>query len=204
MFDKESLSLVAQAIYDDILLTFVSQGPLKHYLTHSAAELHKLYFVCRFPSVICTAQSHRNLSVIGEDELTCIVNALSGTQPVSVVLFQVQGFVQENIVQLYHKTGNLRQVYLFHECFVNATSVDLTVAVCASLRRHLSRIHVVSKYKNFQIVQNRQMKEVVKKTILLCWILRITQEVSKSSLRALNTQKLGYAAQQFYSYLQDP
>lgn len=35
MFDKESL---AQAIYDDILLTFVSQGPLKNYLTHSTAE----------------------------------------------------------------------------------------------------------------------------------------------------------------------
>ena len=33
--------------------------------------------------------------------------------------------------------------------FVNATCVDLVTAVCSSLRRHLSRVHCISKYQDF-------------------------------------------------------
>ena len=117
MLAKESLNLIAQAIYNDLVTDFVSQGPLKQYLRLSVSEPHQVYFVCRFPSMIRTEQHNRKLFVIGEDELSCVFTALSGTQPVSIVLFGVQGFAQEQNLQLYHKADNLRQVLLFHECF---------------------------------------------------------------------------------------
>lgn len=147
MLDKELFCLVAQAIYDDLFLAVNEQGPLKQHLCHRTAKSRKIFFACRYPSVLRATQNHRNLLVISEDELNCVVVALAGTQPVSVVLFQVQVHVQENIIQLYHTADKLCHVCLFHECFVNATSVDLVTAVCTTLRRHLSRVHLCPSIK---------------------------------------------------------
>ena len=162
MLDKEPFCLIAQAIYDDLLLSFGEQGLLKRHLGHSTTKSHKIFFVCRYPSVIRTLQNHRVLKVISEDELESLLSALAGTQRISVVLFQVQAHVQENILQLYHTAEKLLYVCLFHECFVNATSVGLVTAVCTTLRRHLSRVHCVSKYQNFVYAPNGNMKKVTK------------------------------------------
>ena len=107
-------------------------------------------------------QNNRDLFVISEDELECIVTALAGTQPISIVLFQVQAHVQESIIQLYHTAEKLSYVCLFHECFVNAVCVDLVTAVCATPRRHLSRVHCVSKCKDFVFTPTGQMKRITK------------------------------------------
>lgn len=162
MLDKELCCLIAQAIYKDHFLAVTGQGPLRQHLSHRTVEFHKIFFARRYPSALRTTQNHRNLAVVSEDELECVVTALAGTQLISVVLFQVQGHVQENIVQLYHTAEKLWRVCLFHECFVNATSVDLITAVCTSLRRHLSQVHSVAKYRNFSYAPTGQMKEITK------------------------------------------
>ena len=87
---------------------------------------------------------------------------LAGTQSVSVVLFQVQTHFQKNVLQLYHEADKLSYVCLFHECFVNATCVDLVTAVCSSLRRHLSRVHCISKYQDFTYSPDGNKKKITK------------------------------------------
>ena len=62
------------------------------------------------------------------------------------------------MLQLHHQADNLRQILLLHECFLTATCVDLTVGVCAFLKRHLSRTHKICKYKNFDLVQTLSAK----------------------------------------------
>ena len=47
MLSKESLSLIAQNIYDDLLLAFEAQGVLKKYVQFSVSESHLLN--CRVP-----------------------------------------------------------------------------------------------------------------------------------------------------------
>ena len=167
MLDKEPFCLIAQAIYDDLLLSFGEQGLLKRHLGHRTAKSHKIFFVCRYPSVIRTTQNHRDLKVISEDELESLLTALAGTQRISVVLFQVQAHIQKNIIQLYHTADKLSYVCLLHECFVNATSVDLVTAVCTTLRRHLSRVHCVSKYQDFVYAPNGHMKKLPRVSITL-------------------------------------
>ena len=123
---------------------------------------HKIFLVCRFPSVINTLHNHEDLKVVSEDEMEILLSALAGTQRISVVLFQVQAHFQENILQLYHEAEKLSCVCLFHECFVNATSVDLVTAVCITLRRHLSRVHSISKYQDFVYSPDGNKKKITK------------------------------------------
>ena len=162
MLDKEAFCLIAQAIYDDLLSSFIGQGSLRRHLVQPAFATHKVFFICRFPSAINMSHYHEDLKVISEDEVGILQSALAGTQFVSVVLFQVQTHFQKNVLQLYQEAEKLSYVCLFHECFVNATSVDLVTAVCSSLRRHLSRAHCISKYQNFIYSQDGNKKKITK------------------------------------------
>ena len=117
MLDKEAFCLIAQAIYDDLLLSFVGQGSLRRHLVQPTVATHNFFFVCRFPSAINTSHYHEDLKVISEDEMGILQSALAGTQSVSVVLFQVQTHFQKNVLQLYHEADKLSYVCLFHECF---------------------------------------------------------------------------------------
>ena len=162
MLDKEPFCLIAQAIYDDLLLSFDEQGLLKRHFDQSAVKSHQIFFVCRYPSVISTLHNHEDLKVISEGEVEILLLALAGTQRISVVLFQVQAHFQENILQLHQQAERLSYVCLFHECFVNATSIDLVTTVCTTLRRHLSRVHSVSKYQDFVYSPNGNLKKITK------------------------------------------
>ena len=164
MLDKEAFCLIAQAIYDDLLLLLVGQGALRRHLIQPAGSTHKIFFICRFPSASNTSHYHEDLKVISEDEMGILQSALAGTQSVSVVLFQVQTHFQKKVLQLYQDADKLAYVCLFHECFVNATCVDLVTAVCSSLRRHLSRVHCVSKYQEFVYSPDGNQKKVTKST----------------------------------------
>ena len=147
MLDKEAFCLIAQAIYDDLLLSLAGQGSLRRHFVQPTVTAHKIFLICRFPSAINTSHYHDDLKVVSEDEMGILQSALAGTQSISVVLFQVQKHFQKNVLELYQDADKLSYVCLFNERFSNATSVDLVTAVCSSLRRHLSRVHCISKYK---------------------------------------------------------
>ena len=162
MLDKEAFCLIAQAIYDDLLQSFVGQGLLRRHLVQPIGATRKIFFICRFPSAINMSHYHEDLKVISEDEMGILQSALAGTQSVSVVLFQVQAHFQKNVLQLYQEADKLSYVCLFHECFVNATCVDLVTAVCSSLRRHLSQVHCISKYQDFIYSPDGNKKKITK------------------------------------------
>ena len=73
MPSKESLSVITQAIYDDLFASFESQGCLRQHIRLSVSESHQIFFVCRFPSMIRTDRHTDNLFVIGEDELIVVL-----------------------------------------------------------------------------------------------------------------------------------
>ena len=79
--------------------------------------------------------------------------AVSGKRPVDIIICGVQSRLQDNLLQLYHSQSQLRHVILFHECFFNASSVDLTIGVCKTLRRYRSHIQRISKYRSFEFAQ---------------------------------------------------
>lgn len=70
----------------------------------------------------------------------------------------------------FHSNDHLRQILLFHERFFSATCVDLTIGVRTTLRRHLSHIHKICRYKNFAFTQAGRTRPVTKGTyfIALC------------------------------------
>ena len=162
MLDKEACCLISQAIYEDLVSSFRDQGSLRSQFGPRASQSHRVFFMCRFPSELCTLHNHRDLFVISEDDLEPIHTALAGTQNISIVLFQVQAHTQEKITQLYKDARRLSFVYLFHECFVNAVCLDLITAVGTALRRHLARVHCVSKYQDFTSAPTGQTKKVTK------------------------------------------
>ena len=162
MLDKEACCLVSQAIYEDLVLSFRNQGLLRSQFGPRVNQSHQVFFICRFPSELCTLQNHKDLFVISEDDLEPIHTALAGAQYISVVLFQVQTHIQEKILQLYRDAPKLFFVCLFHECFVNVVCFDLITAVCTTLRRHLGRVHCISKYQDFAYVPYGQTKKVTK------------------------------------------
>ena len=167
MLDKEACCLVSQAIYEDLVLSFRNQGLLRNQLGPRVNQSHQVFFICRFPSELCTLQNHMDLFVISEDDLESIRTALAGTRCISVVLFQVQTHVQEKIIQLYQDATKLSFVCLFHECFVNAVCFDLITAVCTALRRRLGRVHCISKYQEFAYAPFGQTKKVTKSIYLI-------------------------------------
>ena len=162
MLDKEACCLVSQAIYEDLVLSFRNQGLLRSQFGPRVNQSHQVFFICRFPSELCTLQNHKDLFVISEDDLEPIHTALAGAQYISVVFFQVQTHIQEKILQLYRDAPKLFFVCLFHECFVNVVCFDLITAVCTTLRRHLGRVHCISKYQDFAYVPYGQTKKVTK------------------------------------------
>ena len=162
MLDKEACCLVSQAIYEDLVSSFRNQGLLRSHLGPRLNQSHQVFFICRFPSELRTLQNHKDLFVISEDDLEPIHTALAGTQHISVVLFQVQTHIQEKIIQLYRDAQKLSFVCLFHECFVNAVCLDLIPAVCTALRRHLGRVHCISRYQDFAYAPFGQTKKVTK------------------------------------------
>ena len=164
MLDKEAFCLTAQAIYDDLLLSLAGQGSLRRHFVQPTVTAHKIFLICRFPSAINTSHYHDDLKVVSEDEMGFLQSALAGTQSVSVVLFQVQKHFQKNVLELYQDADKLSYVCLVNECFPNATSVDLVTAVCSSLRRHLSRVHCVSKYQDFIYSPDGNKKKITKST----------------------------------------
>ena len=162
MLDKEACCLVAQAIYDDLVSSFSNRGFLKNQLGPRVNQSHRIFFICRFPSELCTLQNHQDLLVASEDDLEAIHTALAGTQYISVVLFQVQAHIQEKILQLYQDATKLSFVCLFHECFVNAVCLDLVTTIGTAMRRHLARVHYVSRYQDFQFTPFGHTKKVTK------------------------------------------
>ena len=81
MLDKEAFCLIAQAIYDDLLLSFVGQGSLRRHIVQPTVATHKIFFVCRFPSAINTSHYQEDLKVISEDEMGILQSAV-GRHPV--------------------------------------------------------------------------------------------------------------------------
>ena len=165
--DKEACCLISQAIYEDLVLSFRDQGLLRCHLGPRVNQSHQVFFVCRFPSELRTLHNHKDLFVISEDDFEPIHTALAGTQSISIVLFQVQAHIQEKVIQLYRDAKKLSFVCLFHECFVNAACLDLITAVCTALRRHLGRVHCVSKYQEFTYAPTGQNKKVTKSIYLV-------------------------------------
>ena len=196
MLDKEAFCRIAQAIYDDLLLLLVGQGALRRHLIQPAGSTHKIFFICRFPSASNTSHYHEDLKVISEDEMGILQSALAGTQSVSVVLFQVQTHFQKKVLQLYQDADKLAYVCLFHECFVNATCVDLVTAVCSSLRRHLSRVHCVSKYQEFVYSPDGNQKKVTKSTYFVIFHSSFTTGGIEVIRPVLSTLRRGYATVQ--------
>lgn len=115
-------------------------------LVLASISLTRFFFICRFPSEFRILRNHKDLFVISEDDFEPIHTALAGTRNISIVLFQVQAHIQEKIIQFYQGAKKLSFVCLFHECFVNAVCLDLVTAIGTALRRHLARIHSISKY----------------------------------------------------------
>ena len=148
----------------------LSKGCLGKLFDSSLSCLPRVFLVCRFPSMIRTDLFSSNLLIVGEDEVNCVFAAVSGKQPVSVVIYGIQSHLQEQILQLLHSNDNLRQILLFHERFFSATCVDLTIGVRTTLRRHLSHIHKICRYKNFAFTQAGRTRPVTKGTyfIALC------------------------------------
>ena len=162
MLDKDACCLAAQAIYEDLVLSFFDQGLLRSHLGSRVSQSHQVFFICRFPSELRTLHNHKDLFVISEDDLEPIHTALAGTRFISVVLFQVQAHIQEQIIQLYKNAKNLSFVCLFHECFLHAACLDFVTTIGTTLRRHLARVHNVSKYQEFTFTPTGHTKKVTK------------------------------------------
>lgn len=185
MLDKDA---TAQAIYDDPLLLLVGQGLRKH-LGQPAGSTTKNLFYLPLSQCHWLVSLSRKKSLIFEDEIGILQSALTGTQPVAVVLFQVQTPFQKKVLLLYQDADKLAYVCIFYECFVNATSVDLGTAVVSSLRRHLSCVHGVSKCQKFVYSPDGNKNKKPRALILLSFIPLSQLEVLKWHHPVLNTLK---------------
>ena len=153
MTSKEVSCTISQFIYDDILDSFEAKGVFSQLSGPSLAASPRIFFLCRFPSMVNTVRFSRNLFVVGEDEYNNICAAVSGNHPIDIIIYGIQSRLQDNILQLYHSGSQLRHVLLFHECSFSATCVDLTIGVCTSLRRHRAHIQRINKYKSFEFAK---------------------------------------------------
>ena len=164
---KEVFCTISQFIYNDILESFEAKGIFAQLHGPSLAASPRIFFLCRFPSMVNTEHFSSNLFVVGEDEFKNIYAAVSGKHPVDIIIYGIQSRLQDNILQLYHSDSQLRHVLLFHECSLNATSVDLTIGVCTSLRRHRAHIQRISKYKSFEFAQTGRSRTFTKATYFI-------------------------------------
>ena len=164
MGSKEVSCTISQFIYDDILDSFEAKGIFSQLSRLSLAASPRIFFLCRFPSMINTVRFSRNLFIVGEDEYNNVCAAASGSHPIDIVIYGIQSRLQDIILQLYHSGTQLRHVLLFHECTLSATCVDLTIGVCTSLKRHRAHIQRISKYKSFEFAQNGGSRTFTKAT----------------------------------------
>ena len=164
MVSKEVSCTISQFIYDDILDSFEAKGIFSQLSRLSLAASPRIFFLCRFPSMINTVRFSRNLFIIGEDEYNKVCAVASGSHPIDIVIYGIQSRLQDIILQLYHSGTQLRHVLLFHECTLSATCVDLTIGVCTSLKRHRAHIQRISKYKSFEFAQNGGSRTFTKAT----------------------------------------
>ena len=164
MVSKEVSCTISQFIYDDILDSFEAKGIFSQLSRLSLAASPRIFFLCRFPSMINTVRFSRNLFIVGEDEYNNVCAAASGSHPIDIVIYGIQSRLQDIILQLYHSGSQLRHVLLFHECTLSATCVDLTIGVCTSLKRHRAHIQRISKYKSFEFAQNGGSRTFTKAT----------------------------------------
>ena len=167
MTSKEVSCTISQFIYDDILDSFEAKGVFSQLSGPSLAASPRIFFLCRFPSMVNTVRFSRNLFVVGEDEYNNICAAVSGNHPIDIIIYGIQSRLQDNILQLYHSGSQLRHVLLFHECSFSATCVDLTIGVCTSLRRHRAHIQRINKYKSFEFAQNGRLRTLTKATYFI-------------------------------------
>ena len=167
MSSKEVFCTISQFIYNDILDSFEAKGVFAQLCGPSLAASPRIFFLCRFPSMVNTERFSSNLFVVGEDEFKNIYAAVSGKHPIDIIIYGIQSRLPDNILQLYHTDSQLRHVLLFHECSFNATCVDLTIGVCASLRRHRAHIQRISKYKSFEFTQVGRSRTFTKATYFI-------------------------------------
>ena len=167
MTSKEVFCTISQFIYNDILESFEAKGIFAQLCGPSLAASPRIFFLCRFPSMVNTELFSSNLFVVGEDEIKSIYAAVSGKHPVDIIIYGVQSRLQDDLLQLYHSQSQLRHVILFHECFFNASSVDLTIGVCTSLRRYRAHIQRISKYKSFEFAQTGRTRTFTKATYFI-------------------------------------
>ena len=167
MSSKEVFCTISQFIYDDILDSFEAKGVFAQLRGPSLAASPRIFFLCRFPSMVNTGRFSSNLFVVGEDEFKNIYAAVSGKHPIDIIIYGIQTRLQDNILQLYHANSQLRRVLLFHECSFNATRVDLTIGVCTSLRRHRAHIQQISKYRSFEFAQVGRSRIFTKSTYFI-------------------------------------
>ena len=167
MVSKEVSCTISQFIYDDILDSFEAKGIFSQLSGLSLAASPRIFFLCRFPSMINTVRFSRNLFIVGEDEYNNVCAAVSGNHPIDIVIYGIQSRLQDIILQLYHSGTQLRHVLLFHECSLSATCVDLTIGVCTSLKRHRAHIQRISKYKSFEFAQNGGSRTFTKATYFI-------------------------------------
>ena len=78
MSSKEVFCTISQFIYDDILDSFEAKGVFAQLRGPSLAASPRIFFLCRFPSMVNTGRFSSNLFVVGEDEFKNIYAAVSG------------------------------------------------------------------------------------------------------------------------------
>ena len=167
MTSKEVSCTISQFIHDDIFDSFEAKGVFSELGGPSSAASPRILFLCRFPSMVNTVRFSRNLFVVGEDEHNNICAAVSGNHPTDIIIYGTQSRLQDNILQLYHSSSQLRHVLLFHECSFSATCVDLTIGVCTSLRRHRAHIQRINKYKSLEFAQKGRLRTLTKATYFI-------------------------------------
>ena len=113
MVSKEVSCTISQFIYDDILDSFEAKGIFSQLSRLSLAASPRIFFLCRFPSMINTVRFSRNLFIVGEDEYNNVCAAASGNHPIDIVIYGIQSRLQDIILQLYHSGSQLRHVFLF-------------------------------------------------------------------------------------------
>ena len=72
MTSKEVCCTISQFIYNDILESFEAKGIFSQLHGPSLAASPRIFFLCRFPSVVNTELFSSNLFVVGEDEIKSI------------------------------------------------------------------------------------------------------------------------------------
>ena len=121
MVSKEVSCTISQFIHDDILDSFEMKRVFSQLSGLSLAASLRIFFLCRFPSMVNTARFSRNLFVVGEDEYRNICAVVTENQPMDIISMEYR--VDCKIIFC----SSITQVvnYDTHFCFMSALSVRL-------------------------------------------------------------------------------